>query len=82
MGAATQPNPRQKFANWLAGRDPTQVEQLIEDLHAVSDDAFLELCGFAGALASAANPQGVVAAARDEVLAQPQRAGGKRKPLT
>lgn len=69
------PAPRQKFLAWLEGRNPTQVEQLVEDLHAISDAAFAEVCELAGKLAATADPKGAVVAAQAEVEKRPVKVG-------
>jgi hypothetical protein len=68
------PAPRAKFHAWLSdGRDPSKVEQLIEDMHAVSGSAFDELCSFASKLAATEDPKGACNAARVEIEKRPTK---------
>lgn len=71
-------NPRQKFVDWLAEHDPAQVEQLVLDLHAVSPQAFTEICAFAAKLRACADPKAACEAARVEVEKRPTRPAGSQ----
>ena len=84
MADPNNPNPRQKFVAWLDGRNPTSVEQLVEDLHAVSGTGFEALCQFASRLVERQNPTAALASARAAVEQHPpaqpgpQALGGNR----